>query len=409
MTRFRYIAVDAQGQAVQGAIDAPDWTAACEELKAAGLTEPRMARNDVAPASPPRLSANEAVDLTGYLAALARAGLPLAPGLRAMASEVSGSRLNQALTALAAKLESGQPLSAALDTLKSSLPAHQREILLASASSGQLSTTLDDLLAEERLVDDLGRRLWQAVLYPTVLLVLLAAWVLFVAMWLIPQMDVSSILSDVDDLSRFSWNGLQNVPAVDRGTRLTEFSRAAPLLIFGSLAALAVLLLVTGAIGGRALISRLAGQTPLVGTAWRYRSLVEFSGLLATFVRRQLPLAEALRLTALSERDPAFSQAAAAAAASTTEGASLAACLKNDPLFPPTLCNLVAWGEAHHALADALQGARQMYLERFELQLGLIRLIVPPVIFLLVAASVLLVAYGWISAVTSAIRMLASI
>lgn len=408
MTRFRYIAVDAQGQAVQGAIDAPDWTAACEELKAAGLTEPRMARNDVAPASPPRLSANEAVDLTGYLAALARAGLPLAPGLRAMASEVSGSRLNQALTALAAKLESGQPLSAALDTLKSSLPAHQREILLASASSGQLSTTLDDLLAEERLVDDLGRRLWQAVLYPTVLLVLLAAWVLFVAMWLIPQMDVSSILSDVDDLSRFTWKGTQDVSR-DRGIRLIEFSRVAPLLIFGSLAALAVLLLVTSAIGGRALISRLAGQTPLVGTAWRYRSLVEFSGLLATFVRRQLPLAEALRLTALSERDPAFSQAATAAEARTIEGASLAACLKNDPLFPPTLCNLVAWGEAHHALADALQGARQMYLERFELQLGLIRLIVPPVIFLLVAASVLLVAYGWISAVTSAIRMLASI
>ncbi len=60
-------------------------------------------------------------------------------------------------------------------------------------------------------------------------------------------------------------------------------------------------------------------------------------------------------------------------------------------------------------MKEALQGARQMYLERFELQLGLIRLIVPPVIFLLVAASVLLVAYGWISAVTAAIRMLASI
>jgi len=408
MTRFQYIAVDAQGHELRGAIDAPDWTAACEALNATGLTDPRRAADDIPATSPPRLSASEAVDLTGYLAALARAGLPLAPGLRAMAGEVSGSRLNQTLTALAARLESGHSLPAALAMLESSLPAHHREVLLASASSGQLSATLDDLLAEERLIDDLGRRLWQAVLYPTVLLTLLTAWILFVAMWLIPQMDVASLLSDVDDLSQLRWNGLQNAPP-DRGTRLTEFSRVAPLVVFGSLAAGLLVLLVTGAIGGRALISRLAGHLPLLGTAWRYRSLVEFSGLLAALVRRQLPLPEALRLTALSERDPAFCQAATAAAARTAEGASLAACLKNDALFPPTFCNLVAWGETRHALVEALEGARQMYLERFELQLRLVRLVVPPLVFLLVAASVLLVAYGWISSVTSAIRMLSSI
>jgi type II secretory pathway component PulF len=409
MIRFHYIAVDAQGHELRGAIDAPDWTAACEALKETGLTDPRRAAEDILITSPPRLSASEAVDLTGYLAALARTGLPLAPGLRAMAGEVSGSRLNQALTTLAARLESGHSLPAALATLESSLPAHHREVLLASASSGQLSATLDDLLAEERLVDDLGRRLWQAVLYPTVLLTLLTAWILFVAMWLIPQMDIASILSDVDDLSQLSWNAAPNDPPVDRGTRLTEFSRVAPIVVLGSLAAGLLVLLVAGAIGGRALISRLLGQVPLVGTAWRYRSLVEFSGLLAALVRRQLSLPEALRLTALSERDPAFCQAATAAAARTAEGASLEACLKHDALFPPTFRNLVAWGEAHHALVEALDGARQMYLERFELQLRLVRLVVPPLVFLLVAASVLLVAYGWISSVTSAIRMLSSI
>ena len=76
-------------------------------------------------------------------------------------------------------------------------------------------------------------------------------------------------------------------------------------------------------------------------------------------------------------------------------------------LFPPTLVNLVEWGERHAALADSLASAAAMYRDRFELQLRLVRIVLPPIVFLLVAATVLFVAYGVLGSISTALRILA--
>ncbi len=97
---------------------------------------------------------------------------------------------------------------------------------------------------------------------------------------------------------------------------------------------------------------------------------------------------------------------AAQAARGVQAGSSLTQCLQSDSLFPPTLINLLAWGEQHAEVADTLQTAEEMYRDRFELQLRLIRVVLPPLVFLLVAASVLFITYGWMGSIFTALQLL---
>jgi type II secretory pathway component PulF len=404
VSTFHYSAVDQEGRPQRGTVDAPDWAAACRQLAERGLSDCRPL--DAPAASAPRqMSADQAIEVASYLSALARSELPMAEGVRAAARDLPRGAVASALSVFAAELEAGRSSEAALATLGARMPDHLRRLIAAGGQSGRLPETMDAALAHERLSDDMARRLWQTMAYPTLLLALLAAWILFVAMWLIPQMQVASLVEDLDELNSWQNGG----SAATYGDRLIEFSRITPVLIVGAVVGLAAWVVVTVAIGGRALLSRQIVYVPLLGTAWWYRSLTEFCGLLPIFLKQGLPLDETMRLTELAARDAAMRSVAARAAQGVQAGRSLSQCLEGDALFPPTLLNLLAWGERHAEVADALATAEQMYRDRFELQLKLIRVVLPPLVFLLVAAAALFITYGWLGSIFTAMRLLSFI
>jgi general secretion pathway protein F len=351
------------------------------------------------------LTADDAVELVGCLAALSRSGLPIAPGLRAAAGDARGGRLPVVLTALAARLESGGSLEDGLSTLGRGLPAHVRRLMIAGARAGRLSGTLDELLAHGRLMDDMGQRLWQALAYPAALLAFLAAWLLFVALWLVPQMEHSVLSENLYELyDATPPPGFSQTEGFDR--RIGEFARIGPPLAMAAVGGVLLTLAAARLLGGGAMVSRLLSYVPLVGPARWYRSLVDFSGLLAVFLRQQLPLDESLQLTASAARDPAARAAAADTARGISTGRDLAPCLGEQLFFPPTMVHLVDWGRRHAALADSLETSARMYRDRFELQLRLIRMVLPPMVFVVVAASAILISFGWLNSLASALLLL---
>ena len=349
----------------------------------------------------------DAVELTTYLSALARAELPLSSGMRAMADDSKPGKLPLAHQRLAAALESGQSLEMAIESL--ALPEHVRGLILAGARSDRLAETLDGLLVHERAMDDLSRKLWQTISYPCLLFGFLVVWLLFIALWIVPSMEASAVLGDMDELAQFgqNWNNLQEEPPLHYSERLTEFARIVPLFVLVVGGTLLVAIVLARFFGGRAMVSQMVALAPLVGPACRYRSLAEFSGFLSLFLRQQLGLSKSLQLTAVAVRDGAMRDVAELAAVQTSDGKALSQCLAGCSSIPPTVVNLVAWGEHHAALAESLDCACRMMIERFDLQLRLIRLTVPPIVFLLVMGSALFVAYGWMHAMTHAIRMIA--
>jgi type II secretory pathway component PulF len=387
MKPFDYTAVDREGRTVRGTVEAADWPSALALLVERGLVEVQQFAGEVRSDEGRPLNSAEAVELAGYLSQLAGSGLPLAVGLSALADDVPTGRLSRTLDDLSKRLSEGVSLSWALESLSSRLPVHLRQLIVAGARSGRLSQTLDRLLVHERSMDDMTRQFWQTVTYPAILMSFLIAWLLFAALWLIPEIHL-------DDWRDIFSDSRQSVLLTDPTQRIVEFSRVAPPLIFATLGAAAVLVGAVRLFGGPGRVSRLAAQLPLLGKAWWYRGLTEFSGLLAVFLEQRLPLAEALRLTALAARDPAVAMTCQRAVDQVSAGSQLSQSLKHQSFAPPTLVNLIQWGERHSALADALQTARGMFLDRFELQTQLARLILPPIVFLLIAGSVFFMATG---------------
>jgi general secretion pathway protein F len=398
MTSFAYIAVDSEGRPVSGSIEAATTSDAEALLRDRGMTHVRLTQVDQHRVELPALTRAEAVGLAAYLAELAAAGLPLEGGLRALASDAESPRMARALTTLAARLEAGGSLESSLDALGNQLPEYVRAVIVASSRSGQLAGALDSLLTQERELNEMSGRFRQAATYPAVLLGFLVAWLLFVSLWLIPSMPAERSL-DAFDVSKSY--GLDEVEV------RVQFARFVGRLILGIAGASCLTVLVAWALGGGAYLSRIAGRLPLVGSAWRQRGIVEFTGLLSTFLRRQLPLDESLRLTASAARDPAVRAACRRAARDVSSGASLSRFLDRS-WFPPTLARLVEWGEQRASLASALETAREIFMDRFDRQTELTRLVLPPVVFLIIAGSVFFVVNGILSSVLLLVQWMAN-
>jgi len=381
MKSFAYSAVDDSGRAVTGAIEADNWPAAESELARRGLTEIRPAPHADSSARTRELSKDEAIELAGYMAQLAGSGLPLESGLRAFAHDARSSSLGQVLDTLAARLEAGHSLESALGTISDRLPPYVREVIVTAGQSGQLSQALDDLVTHERSMTNLTRRLRQAVAYPAVLFAFLAGWVLFVAIFVYPTVP-NDIVDEFDVRSNASVMMLNSQQIV------VGFFRWFPiaLAILGGAIALAITTALW--VGGKGALSWLFVQVPLLGPAWRQRGVVDLSGLLALLLRRGLAMPDALRLASAAARDPYVSSLCQGAAERVSRGASLATAL--DGFWTPaTLTRLIEWGERTSKLPKALEMGRAMFGARFTQQTELTRLVLPPIVFVLVAATVL--------------------
>jgi type II secretory pathway component PulF len=388
MKRFNYTAVDRAGQQVEGSVDAADWSAAVELLTARGLVDCRQ----VGAEGTPELTSADAVELAGYLSELAKSGLPLSGALRALARDASSPSLRRAIDDLSAKLESGDSLDMALDALGAQLPEHVRRLLVAAARSGRLSQTLERLLEGQRRTDDMARRFRQAVAYPVVLLALLVAWLLFITWDVVPSLG--TILKDDFGAHAESWS-----------LTATKFL---PAILIGSLAAVMLVLVVVRALGGAGALSRLLAVLPLVGPCRANRGLADFAGLLSEFLDERMPLDESLLLTAAGARDPAVRAECRKAASAVAQGGRLSQSLDRSSLFPKTLVRWVEWGENNAALPDALRAAATMFAERFELRLQVVRVIVPAIVFGLIAASAVFVAVSVLQNLLTMVRELST-
>ncbi len=107
------------------------------------------------------------------LLALVKAGLPLAPGCRRL-SENSSTSLRVTWQQLAEKLESGQPLSAALATVSVPVAPWMIQMIEAGETSGTVDQMLHYLVEELETRIQWKRRMAMRMLYPVVLLHLTA-------------------------------------------------------------------------------------------------------------------------------------------------------------------------------------------------------------------------------------------
>ena len=360
MPAYSFEALDTDGQARKGVLEADTAKAARSLLRARGMVPLEVApvtggshqseQTLTSRAGAFRRRVFSATGLavwTRQLAGLVGSGLPLERALTALTDEAEREEERNLVAALRAEVNAGSAFGKALVQF----PREFSEVYIAVIGAGEQSGNLGLVL--ERLADDLEEsqalraRLVGAALYPAIVTVVAIAIVLFLVTYVVPQ-----------------------VANVFAGTR-----RALPLLTTLMLATSAglrqygwiLLVLVAGAaaifrfaLRGEAFRQRFdAGwlRIPVIGRLSRGYNAARFAGTLAMLSGAGVPILKALQTASETLGNRAMRADAMDALVLVREGAPLASALAQKKRFPGLLSMFARLGEQTGQLPVMLQRA----------------------------------------------------
>ena len=321
------------------------------------------------------MPSDELHETTGQVVALAQAGLPLAPGLRALAEEIPSGRVRRSLHALSERLERGESLDTVLAESSRLVPPPLRALLAAATGSGNLGLLLDRYLMLSRANRDLKRRLWLSLAYPLLLILASIGVLAFILMWITPEfrnifegfdVELPAITVALVTVSKF---------LVDYGGVILLGT-----VLVGGLLVFCVPLLV-----GRANLRRMLHVVPILGSMLQFSGLAGFCHFLALLLEGRVRLADALRLSGAACGDASLNQHAAELARGIEGGLSLIDATFGLPSFPQSLMHVFRWQTRGDAFADILRANAEVFEARARTQSGMLGGIIEPFVLVGVA------------------------
>jgi len=386
MAGFRYQALDGQGRAVEGVVEADTARLARSNLREQGLWVSEMAElagGDATGKDNRRggVSTAELALLTRQFATLLDAGLTIEQALNVLIEQAEQPRLRDVLASVRSEILSGAPLSAALARHPRVFPELYRTIVRAGEESGRASAVMSRLADYIEARQALTSKVVLAFVYPMV--VLSVSFIVIVGMlyWVVPQM-----------VGVFQ-SAKQTLPLLTRALlwlsgSVREYGLLGLLLLIASGFALA-------AAWKKEAFRRWLDATtlglPILGRLSRAGNTARLASTLSILVGSGVPLLNAMSAAVGVVDNRVLREVVSAATRDVREGGSLSKALDSKKLFPPVLIHLIASGEASGRLEVMLDKAAQQQAGELEQRVATFTSLLGPVMVLLMGVAVLLI------------------
>lgn len=314
------------------------------------------------------------------LAALLRAGLPLAESLAIMVERMEHPTLRRAVTAMLAEVRAGAPLSEAAGRHRF-FPGVYCACLRAGEASGDLAGMIERFTGAMRVAVKARSNLVAALVYPAFLLAALLGTAAFLLLGVVP--------SFIPFFAGFD----QELPTLTR-TLLgaADFLRAR-LTTVGAALALFVVAAFAWSRTARAgrVRDRAALSLPAVGEVLRLYSVSQFCRALGTLLAGGMPLAGAIPVAAGAVSNRHFRGAMEPTAAEVTEGRSLTDALAATGELPGFALQMVRVGESTGDLARMVLSISDFNDEVVENRVAVLLSLLTPVVLVILGGFVALV------------------
>lgn len=359
MAVFDYVAADAKGRTVIGAVAANDEAAARAQLERRRLLPLELApsRGGAANEAADRpgrqkLGARHLTLVTRQLATLITV-TPLEEALRTIALQAERPNVKRVLNGVHVGVLEGYRLSDAMRRQGAAFPPLYRAMVAAGEGSGALASILSrlaDLLEREQQVKG---KVLTALIYPIVLAV--------VALGVIAALMVLVVPKVVDQFESMN----QSLPLLTR----MVIGLSNVMIGWGWLA---VLLIGLGVLGGAAALRNPAARlafdgwllrAPVIGRLTRDLHAARMARTLSTMIASGVPVLEGLTITARTVPNRRLRRATEDMAEAVREGGALSAAMRRAGVFPPILVHMTASGEGSGRLEPMMERAAE-YLER---------------------------------------------
>jgi len=407
MALFSYHAVRRDGGRVSGQVEAQSRTEAFRKLDRESLQpislvlqegiENNGARtpetNGALPTRNIRLSGGQIILFTEEMSDLLDAGLQLEPALRVMEGRKELSSIKAVASALRQQVREGSSLSSALRLVSPSFG----DLFCNLVSAGELSGSLPQLLRRQATflvaMDDLRKKVVSALIYPAMIFFLGIGLIFLFMTYLVPQLT-----------SLFQKTG-KDLPLLTKLLVQTSdfFSHywwaiiaAAAAVVFGFLQFIRMPL-------GRTWWHTTQLRLPLFGSVLRRRYYAQFSQTMANLIANGIPLLNSLRLMTSATGNVHLRRLTEQVVEMVGEGGSLSRALQRVGEFPPLFIDMIAVGEQTGDLAQALERIGRRYDKELNISIQRLTSLIQPVVILIMAGMVGLIAYSIINGIFDAI------
>jgi type IV pilus assembly protein PilC len=321
-----------------------------------------------------RVKVTDLVLFTGQLAAMMEAGLHLLRSLTALAEETLNKYFKGAIEQVASDVAAGQSLAATMGKHPRAFNQFYVSLIQVGEASGRLPEVLNQLATYLEKVAQLRRKIIGALSYPLVILsftvLILCAMVFYVA-------------PIFDDVYR-RMNATLPLPTqvlltVSRGVRANI---PVTLLILIGVGAFGYVGVRTE--GGRRLRDGCKLRLPIFGPLIRKAILAKLCRTLSTLLTSNVPVLEALAITAGGAGNCLIEEAIRRTAEEVKDGGTIASALRRSGQFPSMLIQMVVTGEETGKLPELLNKTALYYEQQVDNMVTALSSLLEPILIVVV-------------------------
>ncbi|MDX2133026.1 MAG: type II secretion system F family protein [Planctomycetota bacterium] len=384
LRNYDYTATDGAGVSRRGCLLATDEPDAYRRIVGGGLTplEIRERRERAPLFSAPRVKLTDVVGLTRELAVLTEARIPLDRGLASIAEDAGRGPLTDIVRAMAAAIESGQPLTDALEKHRAIFGDVYVETIRAGEKSGNLAavmTHLADLLERQLEVRQQVRR---ALAYPLIVIGVVAIAVGVIVVLVVPK---------------FAETFAAQQAQLPLATRVLQAVGQGAQASWAELVAAAAFAVVGVTVAwmrpwGRAAFERVFLRVPYLRDVIIAITAGRFARVLAISLTSGLDLVESVRIGGRATGRPLFAQECQAIAERLRTGEPFVEAIRGSAYLPSFAVRMLGAGKDSRELARSCEVVARYYDRDASHLTKNVSTIIEPLITVALAAIVLLVA-----------------
>lgn len=348
---FQYQAVDSQGQASSGSVQADGEREAARLLVAQGLTPVELfAADHGRPATgwtlrKKRASAQDKSIAIRELATLLQAGVPLAEAVESMSQSHGDDQIGQTFQHIHGMLRKGEKLSVGLRTAELPWPDFLLQLVTAGEHTGKLAHSLNSAAAQMEYEERVRQEVRSALIYPSILVLSGIAATLLIFVVVVPKFAniLKSSRADIPLLS--VW--------VLKAGLFVKLN-----LLWVGLGFVAILLAIASLMANprfRAGFFEALSRVPFLGSWLIETEVGRWAAMLSTLLENRVPILKALELAQSTMRLDTVRQKLHKSLREIRDGKKIADALSGAQVLNVTGLNLIRVGERSGELAGMLR------------------------------------------------------
>jgi general secretion pathway protein F len=385
MPEFAYIARDLAGQKVTGRIECASQAEALAVLDQKALFPVSVQadqRSEVRSAK--RIKGQLIATTYGQMADLLRSGVPLLRSLAVIRDQATHAGLRAVMGDLHEQISQGRTLAEAMAAHPKVFSEMAVSVVRAGSEGGFLEEALDRIADFTEQQQDLKGRVLGAITYPMFLMTVGIIVVTALLVYVVPKFEPL--------FARMQAQG--NLPRITQwllglSTFLSTWWWAIGLML-GFLGVFLYMRLSTPE--GRVWVDRTKLHLPVAGRIFLNFSVARFCRVLGTLLKNGVPILRALDISSDAAGNRILTAAINRASENITAGESLAMPLRSCHQFPPAVVEMIAVAEEANSLDTVLVKVADGLDRRTWRQLDLLVRLLEPVMLLVIACVVLLLA-----------------